>query len=78
MITIFDATRPVKPSRNARRFGAGLLAYVPTVTHSYEPTDAEMSWLREDSARREASNRRMERLADEAAAARRYEAGYVS
>jgi hypothetical protein len=74
MITLFDATRPVKPSR---RFGAGLLAYVPHVQHAYEPTEADWAGLREIEARRDAANRRIDCRASEAAAHARYENGWL-
>ncbi len=72
MTTIFDATRPVKTTR---RFGAGILRSLPTYTRTH--SEADEAWLLADNARRDAANRRLDGLADEAAAARRYEAGYT-
>ena len=63
MITIFDATRPVK---SARRFGAGLLAARPTYERTW--TEADEAWLIEDNARREAESRMIDRSYAESAA----------
>ena len=48
MVTLYDATRPVKTSR---RFGAGLLRSLPTYRQTVSAADE--AWLCEDNARRE-------------------------
>lgn len=54
MTILYPASSNVKTSRNARRFGSGLLPYVPHVTRSFEPTDADLAWVREQEAIRSA------------------------
>ena len=63
MTMIFDATCPVK---STRRFGAGLLATLPTYRVDY--TAADEAWLIEDNARREAFDRLTDRRYTESAA----------
>lgn len=60
MLTIFDATRPVKTSR---RFAAGLLRSLPTYQTAVSAADEQ--WLVSDNAR-------IEREAAEAAAYDRF------
>ena len=66
MTTLYDATRPVKTARPARRFGAGILATAPTYRVDYSAADA--AWLAADNARRVAEDRELDRMAREAAA----------
>lgn len=72
MITLFDATRPVKTSR---RFGAGLLRSLPTYRANFTAEDD--AWRIADNARRDAANRRLDRMAAEAEAHARYENGWL-
>ena len=71
MTILFDATRPVKTSRPARRFGAGLLATLPTYRTGH--TSADAVWWAAESARLE--DARFDRTAGESAFMDRYEAG---
>ena len=51
MTILFDATRPVKTTRPARRFGAGILATRPVYTSDH--TAADEAWWAAESARLE-------------------------
>ena len=51
------------PIKSTRRFGAGILATVPT--YSADHTAADEAWLVEDNARREGEDRRFDRMAAE-------------
>jgi hypothetical protein len=64
MTILFSSLTPVKTSR---RFGAGLLASLPTYRADHTTSDA--AWLVEDNARR------YDRLAEESAALDRLERG---
>lgn len=70
MTTLFNSAAPVKP---ARKFAAGVLASRPAYSAPY--TAADLAWLVEDDARREAADREFDRLAAESAFMDRYEAG---
>ena len=51
MTTLYDATRPVKTARPARRFGAGILATYPVYTSDHTAEDE--AWWAAESARME-------------------------
>ena len=51
MTILYPVPTPVKSSRPARLFGAGILAARPTYAAPY--TAADEAWLIEDNARRE-------------------------
>jgi hypothetical protein len=73
MTILFDATRPVKSTRSARRFGAGLFQWTPM--YHADHTAADEAWLIEDNARREAESRLFDRMAAESRAVARHERG---
>lgn len=60
MTILFDARRPVKTSKP---FGKGLLRSTPSYAAPY--TQADLDWLAQDNARREAEARELDRLVDE-------------
>lgn len=64
MTTLFDATRPVKTTRPARRFGAGILPTYPVYMSDH--TAADEAWWAAESARME--DARIDRQAAESAA----------
>lgn len=70
MTILFDATAARKTNRNARRFGAGLLAYVPTTRVAHTAAD-EAQYLEMiadlDNARRTAARDFNEHLEERAA-----------
>lgn len=69
MTILLDTRRPVKPAR-ARRFGAGLLAALPTVRHP-APTQADRDWasraLNADAADFDVIDAAADRMAEESA-----------
>lgn len=72
MTILFDARRPVK---SARRFGAGLLASVPTEPAPF-PSFDDAAWWAYESAR--AEDARLDRQAAEAEATARHEMGLMA
>ena len=79
MTILFDATVAVKPARNARRFGQGLLATYPTYRSDHTAADA--AWLLADDLRREeaakaAFNAELEAMFEESLAVERMSLGY--
>ena len=71
MTILIDSANLVKP----RNFGRGILPSYPTFRRTH--TSADEAWLAEDNARRDADNRRLDRMAAESMTIDRMSRGYA-
>ena len=73
MTILFDATRSVKPTTSARRFGLGLLASKPAYRTDYTLSDAE--WNAQMNAAIAARDAHLDQMGLEAEAVERLVSG---